>query len=542
MRRFAYYVPLIFIALAILAACFPSAQPTPSPVPATNTPTPVPVTNAPTPVPSTDTPSPVPATVPPPSDETIRTITIFYTSDEHGYLEPTRDLSNTYGGAANLLSTLRERGYDPDSDDTLLISGGDMWTGPAVSTWFQGTSAVQVFNALGYDAAAIGNHDFDFGREVLRTNADAAEFPFLTANVTLTDSRDAPEFAQPYVIREVNGVQVAIVGLTSRRTPSIVMPTAIEGLAFGSYTDALRRVVPQARAEGAKLVIVTAHVCARELRALTRTAAELDIPLLAGGHCHTTDNIKINGVRVVAPGAHWHTFARIDIAFDTTSGQVTSTRAELVPVKYTTATGNPVTPDAGIKAIVAEWDTQIDIVLGEVIGYTETGIKRDGWPMYNLLVDAWLWYYPKADIAISNFGGYREDFPPGEITRADIVATWPFENVLVDVELTGQQVIDNLRCCGGAVAGLSYHWDGTGIVTELADGSPLDPDATYHVLVSNFMYYGGDDYAFSEQDPDGYETGIHWRDPAIEWIIAQESSPERPLETLLDNIARGPGR
>jgi 5'-nucleotidase/UDP-sugar diphosphatase len=510
---------LLIAALTALAACLPTTQPPPTPITGDFAP---------------GTPSPA-------LSDTIRMITIFSTSDEHGYLEPISDRSNTYGGAANLLAALREHGYDPDGDDALLLSGGDMWTGPAISSWFQGASTVQVANAMGYDAAAVGNHDFDFGQESLWANADAADFPFLTANVTLADTGEPPDFAQPYTIRNVNGVEVGIVGLTTLETPSIVMPDAIAGLAFGDYADALRRAVPQARAEGAELVIVASHVCPSELRVLTPVAAELSIPLLIGGHCHTVEDSERNGVRVIGPGAHWQAFAQVDIAFDTATGEVVSTETELVPVEYTTSAGNPVTPDARIEAIVAEWEAQTDEALGEVIGYTKTGIEV-GWSMYNLLVDAWLWTYPEADIAISNLGGYREAIPPGEITRADIVATWPFENVLVDVELTGKQVADNLLCCGGAVAGLTYKRAGARITAELTDGSVLDPEATYHVLVNNFIYAGGDDYLFSIHNPDGYDTGIQWRDPVIEWIIAQETSPERPLETLLDDTNRGAGR
>jgi len=481
------------------------------------------------------TPSPTPIT-----GDTVRTVTIFYTSDEHGYLEPIQRGSDTLGGAANLLGTLRQRGYDPDGSDTLLLSGGDMWTGPAISTWFQGASAVQVFNQIGYDAAAVGNHDFDFGQEVLLTNAGAAEFPFLTANVTLAETGDPPAFARPYAIREVNGVQVAIVGLTTTRTPHIVMPAYVEGLAFGDYAGALRSAVPQARAEGAELVVVVAHACPDELRALAPVAAELSTPLLAGGHCHTLENVEQNGVRIIGPGAHWQSFAQVDIVFDTATDQVVSTQAELVPVEYATAAGNPVTPDPGIEALAAGWKAQVDEALGEVIGYTETGIEI-GWPLYNLVVDAWLWTYPEADLAINNLGGYREAIPPGEITRADVVAVLPFENTLIDVELTGKQVMDNLLCCGGAVAGLTYHRAGARIIAARDDGSPLDPEATYHVLVNNFIYAGGDEYLFSMHNPGGYDTGVHWREPVIEWILAQQTSPERPLETLLDDTQRGPG-
>lgn len=520
----------ISVLLFLLAACTLSV---PSPPPTTENV--LPVTSSPTPTIST-TSTPASAV-----GDAVRTITIFYTSDEHGYLEPISSGSDTLGGAANLLAALQERGYEPDGDDALLLSGGDMWTGPAISSWFQGASAVQVLNAMGYDAAAAGNHDFDFGQDVLLTNANASEFPFVTANVTLADTGDTPHFAQPYVIREVNGVQVAIIGLTTLQTPRIVMPTAVEGLAFGDYADALRRFVPQVRAEGAELVIVIAHVCPSDLRALAPVAAELSIPFLGGGHCHTYENIEWNGIRIVGPGAHWQSFAQVDIAFDTTNAAVVGTQVELVPVRYATAAGSPVTPDAEIESIVGEWKAQIDEALGEVIGYTEAGIEV-GWPMYNMFVDAWLWYYPEADLAINNLGGYREAIPPGNITRADIVATWPFENTLIDVELTGEQVMDNLLCCGGAVGGLTFHRAGARIIAELDDGSPLDPEAAYHVLVNNFTYAGGDDYLFSVHNPHGYDTGIHWRDPVIEWIIAQQTSPERPLETLVDATQRGPGR
>ena len=498
---------LLVIALAVFVACAP---PTPRAVPA----------------------------------DAIRTVTIFTTSDEEGYLEPIQDGPDTLGGAANLLATLRQRGYDPDGDGALLLSGGDMWTGPAISSWFEGASAVQVFNQMGYDAAAVGNHDFDFGQQVLSTNASAADFPFLTANVTWENTGVPPEFVQPYVIREVNGVHVAVVGLTTTETPRIVMPAHIDGLAFGEYADALRRTVPRARADGAELVVVVAHASPYELRALAPVAAELAIPLLAGGHRHTLENVERDGVRIIGPGAHWQSFARVDITFDTTTGEVVGTRAELIPVEYTTASGNPVTPagpkspDGGIEALVAGWKAQLDEALGEVIGYTASGIERD-WPLYNLVVDAWLWYYPRADLAITNLGGYREAIPPGEITRADVVATLPFENTLIDVHLTGRQVMDNLLCCGGAVAGLTYHRAGARIIAALDDGSPLDPDGTYHVLVNSFMYTGGDDYLFAAHDPDAYDTGIQWREPVIAWILAQQTSGERPLETLLDGTRRG---
>jgi 2',3'-cyclic-nucleotide 2'-phosphodiesterase (5'-nucleotidase family) len=471
----------------------------------------------------------------------VRTVTIFYTNDEEGYLEPISDRYKTYGGAANLMAALRERRYHPNGEDSLLLSGGDMWTGPAISSWFQGASTVEVTNAMGYDAAAVGNHEFDFGKETQQTNIRAADFPFLSANVLDAQTRKPPDYVRPYVIREVNGVRVGIVGLTTIKTPGIVVPDYVKGLQFTDYEGALRRAVPKARAEGAELIIVTAHVCPSELRTLIPVASELSIPLMAGGHCHVEENMEQDGVRIIGAGSHWQAFAQIDIKYDAENGKVLGTQAELVPIEYSRGQKS-FTPDREIEAIVAGWASKVDQELGTVIGYSKSGIKNRDWPLFNLLVDSWLWAYPEADIAISNFGGYREAIPPGEITKADIVAVWPFPNTIIEVKLTGKQVAENLLHCGGAVAGLTYSRVGGSVKAILKDGSDLDPAANYKVLVNSYIYTGGDGCRFSTQNPDGYDLGINFRDPAINWILKQQTSPDRPLELLLDTSRRASTR
>ncbi len=453
------------------------------------------------------------------SPSTTRQVTIFYTSDEHGALEARQENGGAVGGAAQVLSILRQEGYEPGSDETLLLSGGDMWTGPAISSWFEGTSTVEVMNEMGYDGAALGNHDFDFGQEVLSVNSAEAAFPFLSANLW-DENGDTPPYARPYVIREVNGVQVGIIGLSLQTTPEIVMSSNIAGLTFGEYQEALRETVPQARAAGADLVVVVAHICPDGLLALASTAAELDVSLLAGGHCHRLVTTTHYGVPVVSPGSHWEYVVRVDLQYDTATGQVVGSEARSIRIR---SSGNTV-PDPGVESIVAGWSAQTDELLGEVIGYTGEGIPLDQ-SLYNLVTDSWLWYYPNADLAISNLGGFRDEIPPGEITLADIVAVLPFENTLIEVELTGAQVQENLRCCGGAVAGVS-------------DTGSLDPEATYRVLVNSYIYQGGDGYLFDRQDPDAYDTGINWREPVIQWLRAHPTSSEQPLEGLLDDTPR----
>jgi len=474
---------------------------------------------------------------PSPQKSHVRTFTIFYTSDEEGYLESRSDRSKTYGGSANVMAELKKHGYHPGFNDSLLLSGGDMWTGPPISTWFEGLPTVQVTNAMGYDAAAIGNHEFDFGQDVLRRNKKEAKFPFLSANLLVAETGKPPDYCLPYIIHEVNGVRIAIIGLTTRMSSGIVIPDNISGLKFTDYAEALRHAVPKAIAEGAQLPIVIAHMCHDELQSLIPVASELSIPLLAGGHCHQLENIEREGVRIINPGAHWQAFAKVNITFDTVTGKTLNTMAEFVSIEHPVGE-NPGAPDPAVEAIVAEWAGKVKEALGEVIGYTENGI-RTGWPLFNLLTDSWLWAYPDADIAISNFGGFREAFPPGEIARSDIMATWPFRNEIVSVELTGRQILENLLCCGGAVGGLSYSHSGDQVIATLKNGNDLDPGATYRVLINSYMYSGGDNYLFRTQNSNGYSLGVRMEEPVIKWIQSQKTSPRRPLETLLDSTERG---
>ena len=145
-----------------------------------------------------------------------RRLTVLYTNDEHGWMEG----ASQGQGAANLLGLWREKeGYTPDGP-FLILSGGDNWTGPAISTWFQGQSMVEVMNAMGYAASAVGNHEFDFGLDVLKTRISEAHFPYVSANLRYQRDNSTPSDLgiQPYVVIDVNSLRVGITGLTTYAT------------------------------------------------------------------------------------------------------------------------------------------------------------------------------------------------------------------------------------------------------------------------------------------------------------------------------------
>ncbi len=141
-------------------------------------------------------------------------LTILYTNDEHGWMEET----SSADGAAKLMGVWREQENYTEDGSFLILSGGDNWTGPAISTWFKGESMVDVMNSMGYAAAAIGNHEFDFTVAGLRERIEQADFPYLSANIRFKGSDSIPDFALPYTLLEVNDILIGLVGITTTST------------------------------------------------------------------------------------------------------------------------------------------------------------------------------------------------------------------------------------------------------------------------------------------------------------------------------------
>ncbi len=451
------------------------------------------------------------------------TLTVLYTNDEHGWMAG----EESHGGSASMVNLWVEQEGYTEEGPFLILSGGDTWTGPAISSWFDGESMVEIMNEMGYDAAAIGNHEFDFGIPGLDVRSAQATFPYLAANIQQVDTGDQAEFALPYVIQPVSGVQVGIIGLSSQATPRTTMPTYVENLMFLPYASILESTVPQIRADGADVLLVIAHICSYELLALAPKASELGISMIGGGHCHEKFSQVIDGVALVEAGSNLRAYGKVDITFDPVDAQVTDVKARVIA-------NNNAGQDSEIAGLVASWQKKIDAELEHVIGYTKQGIPIASQAMFNMVMDAWLAVYP-ADVAISNPGGFRQDLHPGSISLADVVGMLPFDNYLIDVEMTGKQLIESLEhgsrrpAMGGVTTKGGY---------KLANGSIIEDSATYHVLINNFMYAGGDGYKFAEYDPHAYETGIDWRQPVIDWIIEQQSSEENPLETYIDDARR----
>ncbi len=445
-----------------------------------------------------------------------RELTVLYTNDEHGWMEG----MSPGQGAANLYNLWREReGYREDGP-FLVLSGGDNWTGPAISTWVQGASMVDVMNAMHYDASAVGNHEFDFGLDALSARASEAGFPYLGANIRWKATGRVPEDIGilPYTIVEKNGLSIGIIGLTTTSTPFVTMPTHVRDLDFTPYAAAVREVFPALA--GTDLQFLISHVCMNELEPLVREIVDLGIDLAGGGHCNELSARKIGDTIVLGGGYHFTAYASATFYYDPTQDRYLGT-------VYGTQQNRGGDADRVVDNIVAQWAGLSAEALRETIAWNASRLEQGG-ILDQLIIDSWLAAYPDADIALTNRGGIRSALPAGEITLSAIVDILPFDNTIIVAEVPGKVVEQALREGGRpVVAGLierNGEWFLSGSNTRLT------PDANYTLLLNSFMYEGGNNFGMvREADPNGFDTGMSYSQPFTDWLKSRQSTAENPL-------------
>lgn len=448
-----------------------------------------------------------------------KSFTILFTSDEHGWLEP----GENFGGASGMVAFWKNvEGYTSDGD-FLILSSGDMWTGPAISTWFQGESMAEIMNKMEYDASAIGNHEFDFTDSILTVRAQNSTFPFLAANIIETSTGEIPEFTTPYLIKEVNNVKIGIIGLSSLSTPYTTFPDYVKNYSFLPYDEALTKYVPEIKSKDVELIIVIGHLCPNELVSLSNAAKEFGISIMLGGHCHEHFSKVSNGVTLAEVGPNLITYGKIEVFFD---DEIDS----LLEAKVSFHQNDQIERDPEIEELINFWKSKADGSLAEIIGYTNSEIKDETNEIYNLVTDSWLYSFPNIDVSITNTGGIRQSIPKGNISVETIVGVLPFKNTLLKLELTGDQLISSID---GMVYGGMTSIGGN----FLNDGTKIHSDSLYNVLTTDYLY-SRDDISFSEYDTIPYNTSVHYRQPLIDWLKSVETSSENPLDNYLDSSPR----
>lgn len=447
--------------------------------------------------------------------------------------------------------------WEENPGGVLFLDVGDMMQGTLISNYFGGASTIEALNEMGIDASVVGNHEFDWGIDVLLDRMHQAHFPILTANTFLKGTDERPDWAIPYVIKPVKGIKVGLIGVTTVDTPATTNPINIAHLDFLDPAPIVMELLPEMEAKGATMIIVLAHLGGfwplgpdDEVYNLAMGLDPEHIDLIVSGHTHSRLDDVVNGIPVVQAYSSGTAFSRVDFTVDKRSGEVVDYEMNYSPTDtYQTYYGDPasyqrwdtgewvqVVPDPEVEAIVDYYEAQIEDIKNEVIGCANSDITREyryESEMGDWVTDIMRAYDPSIDFALTNSGGLRADIDTGPITFGEVFEAQPFDNTLVIVELDGNEVRQVLEegITGDhgvvQVSGLQFTFDYdapvgsriVGDVIDLSTGLPLNPATTYYVAVNDFMAAGGDDYLTLATNPqtNTYELV---RDIVVDWVKA----------------------
>jgi 2',3'-cyclic-nucleotide 2'-phosphodiesterase (5'-nucleotidase family) len=479
-------------------------------------------------------------------------LTLIGTNDVHGALLAGDDHGGlvTFSGYVNSVRTSRQQ----DGGAFLLIDAGDMWQGTLESNITEGASIVAAFNALEYDAAAIGNHEFDFGplgpapipaspdddpRGALKQRAKEARFPFLAANL-IDDATGKPvdwENVQPSVILEVDNIKVAVIGVMSQNALAATIAANTTGLRVAPLAETIEREAKAAIAQGATVVIVTAHAggeCTEfddpydlsscETRhEIFRVAEALPAGLIdhiVAGHIHKGLAHVVNGISITSSYSRTAAFSRVDLFIDRETGKVKD-RKLFPPTALKAASsyeGVDLVAVADVAAI-AERAAEFAVdVKNRKVGITlETPFELNGdpeSPLGNLYTDTML-DESDADISIHVInGGIRANLPAGELTFGSVYEMSPFDNQLMIIKVSGadlrkvisEQAHRASRRIGFAGMRVNVSCTDNIMSVEMRynDGRRIEDADTVRVAVTNYLALGGDRVLTSIMPDGGY--------------------------------------
>ena len=458
-------------------------------------------------------------------------LVILHTNDMHGYMQAA-DGCLGIGAVAQLKKDYEEQGYD-----VLLMDAGDYLQGNYFANFTQGESVVEVMNAAGYDVAALGNHEFDYGSDVLEKRISEMNFPAVAANITV-DATGEPFIQQNAVFTLSDGTKVGVFGLDTPSTATTSAPKNTAGLTFAQgeelYTAAQAQI-DELKGQGCSIIVCVGHLgeeTANEGNNAENVVANTSgLTVMIDGHDHLVENQTVkdkdgNDVLIAETGYYLKNIGVLTYE----NGKFTDSLVEVG-----TYTGS----DPELEKMVAEETAEIEATMQEVVAVTDFELYGEAAPgnrtqettMGDLASDAMYWQVTQAagsapDAVVLNGGAIRASIKAGEIKLLDIHNVFPFNNQLCTVEVTGAQLLEALEAATqsspdpmGAfpqVYGIRYTLDttvpyekgelypgttynapaapGSRITIHEVAGKEFDPEATYTIATNEFVATGGDTY------------------------------------------------
>ncbi len=478
-------------------------------------------------------------------------LTILHTNDHHGRFWPNGD--GEYGMAARktLVDRIRAE-VAAAGGHSLLLDGGDINTGVPESDLQDAEPDFQGMNRIGYDASAVGNHEFDKPPAVLAKQRQWATFPLLAANIYQGGQR----MFEPYRIFERGGYKIAVMGLTTDDTQKMVLPENIRGISFRKPAEEAAELVPTLRAQ-ADMVIAATHmghytdarhgVNAPGDVEMARAVKGLD--LVVGGHsqnpvCMRAENQRNDAYKPGEPCApdrqngawivqahEWGKYlGRADFIID--GGKVELQRYQLIPInlKQRQADGKKIlaseaiADDAGLRAFLQPFQdagqARLNVPVGSADGVLDGDRARVRHQPTNLgrLIARAMMDKTGADLALINSGGVRDSLPEGAISYRDVLKVQPFGNSVGLVTLSGAELLDFLRAAASMTPGSGGYPQTAGLQLVLQDnqliearvaGQPIKPQQRYRLSINNFTATGGDGYPKLREHPGYVDTGFN---------------------------------
>ncbi len=429
-------------------------------------------------------------------------IRILHVNDFHGYAEPYKSYGapEYLGGAAWLAERVKALRSDPKVP-TLLLGAGDFIRGHRWTNMSQGKAAIDWMNLMQFDAMVVGNHEFDYGQAVLKARIAQAAFPVLGANVT------GMAELKPYVIKTLNGVRIAIVGIVTEDTPYFTHPDNVKGLFFDPSDKICEKYLAELKGRS-DIVVVLSHIGFGEDRRLAEKVRGIDV--IVGGHSHTKVDkpVVIAGTVIVQAWEHAKALGVVDITVD--EGKVRSITARLEEIRPAAGPADRESTQL-IAKYAGRMDRDMNIFLGKACDDLDGQSARfEETNLGNMIADA-IRESARSDVALVNSGSIRANIKKGVVTLKDVYDVLLFDNYVVVLKLRGKEILQALEHSvskvelgKGAflqVSGLMFAYDtasppGSRVKDIRIAGMPMHPEKIYTVALNDFMVAGGDGFAF----------------------------------------------
>ncbi|MCM3174439.1 5'-nucleotidase C-terminal domain-containing protein [Paenibacillus sp. MER 99-2] len=444
-------------------------------------------------------------------------ITILHTNDTHA-----RAVESSPAMGFAKVAGIADK-YRSENPNTLLLDAGDAVHGTTFATLVNGESIVKVMNEMGYQAIVPGNHEFNYGSDRLVELADMMNFPMLSANVK---KKDGTRLFEPYLIKEVDGVKIGIIALTTPETMYKTNPKNVEGLDITDPTAEAKLLVNEIRSK-VDVVVVLGHLGQDASSTDTSFKVVKEVPgidVFIDGHSHTVLQdglVSDNGTLIASAGEYTNFVGVIDLWVD--AGKVTKKQATLIDETE----AKDIKPNEKVATLVNSIQKEQEPILKE--GVANTAVLLDGkreqvrageTNLGDLLADA-IRNVSGADIALTNGGGIRASIEAGVVTKGDVITVLPFGNQVVTIDVKGSDVVAALENGVGSypepsggfpqVSGITFSIDpsqdkGSRVHSVKVGDQALDPEATYTLATNDFTAVGGDEYTMFAKYP---TTGMY---------------------------------